>query len=67
MNFKDFLKENLVFLDGGMGTMLQSYGITSGEKSETWNITHPNIITNIHKAYFESGSNVVSTNTFGAN
>ena len=67
MNFKEFLKNNLVFLDGGMGTMLQEYGMGAGEKSETWNLTRPDIITNIHKAYFESGSNVVSTNTFGAN
>lgn len=67
MNFKEFLSDNLVFLDGGMGTMLQSFGITSGEKSESWNLSHPDIITKIHKAYFEAGSNVVSTNTFGAN
>lgn len=67
MNFNEFLNQNLVFLDGGMGTMLQEHGLSSGEKSETWNLTHPDIITNIHKAYFESGSNVVSTNTFGAN
>ena len=67
MNFNEFLNQNLVFLDGGMGTMLQEHGLSSGEKSETWDLTHPDIITNIHKAYFESGSNVVSTNTFGAN
>ncbi len=67
MNFKEFLNDNLVFLDGGMGTMLQSFGIASGEKSESWNLSHPDIITAIHKAYFEAGSNVVSTNTFGAN
>lgn len=67
MDFKEFLKNNLVFLDGGMGTMLQSFGMASGEKSESWNLSHPEIITKIHKAYFEAGSNVVSTNTFGAN
>ena len=67
MNFKEFLKENLVFLDGGMGTMLQSYGIASGEKSETWNITHPDIIKDIHLSYLNAGSNIITINTFGAN
>ena len=38
-----------------------------GEYPERWNITHPDVITNIHKEYFDAGSNVVSTNTFGAN
>ena len=67
MNFRDFLKDNIVYLDGGMGTLLQSEGLSAGEHPERWNITHPDIITNIHKAYFDAGSNVVCTNTFGAN
>ena len=67
MGFKEYLNENLVFLDGGMGTMLQLHGMQSGELSEMWNLTHPDIITSVHKAYYEAGSNVVSTNTFGAN
>lgn len=67
MNFRDFLEDNIVYLDGGMGTLLQAEGLTAGEHPERWNITHPDIITNIHKAYFDAGSNVVCTNTFGAN
>ncbi len=67
MNLRDFLKDNIVYLDGGMGTLLQAEGLTAGEHPERWNITHPDIITNIHKAYFDAGSNVVCTNTFGAN
>ncbi|MBR2453257.1 MAG: homocysteine S-methyltransferase family protein [Clostridia bacterium] len=67
MNFRDFLKENMVYLDGGMGTLLQGFGLTPGEFPERWNISHPEIITKIHKDYFDAGSNVVSTNTFGAN
>ena len=50
-----------------MGTLLQSEGLMPGEYPELWNITHPEIITKIHKSYFDAGSNVVSTNTFGAN
>ena len=67
MNFREYLKNNIVYLDGGMGTLLQAEGLKPGEHPEIWNITHPDIITNIHKAYFDAGSNVVCTNTFGAN
>ena len=67
MNFLDFLKNNIVIFDGGMGTLLQKRGITPGELPERWNITHPDVIKSIHREYFDAGSNVVSTNTFGAN
>lgn len=67
MNFKEFLKDNIVLLDGGMGTLLQAEGLKAGEHPERWNITHPEIITAVHKAYYDAGSNVVTTNTFGAN
>ena len=67
MNFKEFLKDNIVILDGGMGTILQSKGLMPGEKTEMWNISHPDVIKKVHKAYFDAGSNVVNTNTFGAN
>ncbi len=67
MKFIDFLKNNNVYLDGGMGTILQERGLLPGEHPELWNIAHPEIITEIHKSYYDAGSNVVSTNTFGAN
>ena len=67
MNFKTFLENNIVYLDGGMGTLLQANGLKPGEHPECWNISHPEVITEIHKAYYDAGSNVVSTNTFGAN
>lgn len=67
MNFSEYLKNNIVYLDGGMGTLLQAQGLTPGEHPEKWNVSHPEIITDIHKSYFNSGSNVVCTNTFGAN
>ena len=67
MNFKEFLKDNIVYLDGGMGTLLQEKGLKPGEYPERWNITRPDVITAIHKDYFDAGSNVVCTNTFGAN
>ncbi|MBE7067515.1 MAG: homocysteine methyltransferase [Ruminococcaceae bacterium] len=67
MNFSEYLKNNIVYLDGGMGTLLQAQGLLPGEHPERWNISHPDVITSIHKAYFDAGSNVVCTNTFGAN
>lgn len=67
MNFSEYLKHNIVYLDGGMGTLLQAQGLAAGEHPEKWNLSHPEVITNIHKNYYDSGSNVVCTNTFGAN
>ena len=67
MKITDFLKDNILILDGGMGTRRQERGLPTGGLPEKWNIPHPEIITDIHRAYFEAGSNVVSTNTFGAN
>ena len=67
MKILDYLKENFIYLDGGMGTLLQAAELPSGELPERWNITHPEIITAVHKGYFDGGSNIVLANTFGAN
>jgi len=67
MKITEYLKEHLVFLDGGMGTLLQAQGLQPGELPERWNLTRPDVITNIHKDYYAAGSHVVNTNTFGAN
>lgn len=67
MRITEFLKDNIVLLDGGMGTLLQAEGLSAGEHPEHWNLKHPEVIQRIHKAYFDAGSHVVNTNTFGAN
>ena len=67
MNIKEFMQKNLLILDGGMGTLLQEKGLLPGELPERWNLSHPEVIGEIHRAYFAAGSHVVSTNTFGAN
>ena len=67
MNFREYLKNNIVYLDGGMGTLLQASGLKAGERPEEWNISHPDVITDIQKSYYDAGSNVVCSNTFGAN
>ena len=67
MDFKQFLQQNTVYLDGGMGTLLQKAGLPLGELPERWNLTHADAVQSIHTAYFDAGSHVVATNTFGAN
>ena len=67
MGILEFLKENIVYLDGGMGSLLQAEGLRPGEEPERWNLTHGEVIRRLQKAYFDAGSNVVNTNTFGAN
>ena len=67
MKITEYLKNNVVYLDGGMGTLLQARGLPIGELPERWNISHPEIVREIHGAYYDAGSNIVSTNTFGAN
>ena len=67
MKITEFIKNNIVFLDGAMGTVLQQSGLKTGERPERLNITAANTVTQIHKAYFDAGSNIVVTNTFGAN
>ena len=67
-NFYDLLNsQNFVFLDGGMGTMLQSAGIQTEHIPELLNITNPSAIAEIHGLYVQAGANIVYTNTFGAN
>lgn len=66
-NVREFLQQNIVYLDGGTGTLLQEAGLPLGELPERWNITHADVIQAIHRGYFNAGSNIVCTNTFGAN
>ena len=65
--FKKLLEKDFVFLDGGMGTMIQSTGVDAGHIPELLNITNPDIIKDIHRSYIESGSDIIYSNTFGAN
>ena len=67
VNFKELLKKDFVILDGGMGTMLQAKGLELGEIPEVLGLEKPEVIIEIHKSYIEAGSDIVYTNTFGAN
>lgn len=59
-------KELLIF-DGGFGTQLQAAGLKAGEIPEELNITRPELVQSIHRAYLEAGAQIISTNTFGCN
>ncbi|MDX1748943.1 MAG: methionine synthase [Methylophaga sp.] len=73
------LEQKILILDGGMGTMLQSYKLSEadfrGERfanhpcdvkgnNDLLSLTQPQIIRDIHRAYFEAGADIVETNTF---
>ncbi len=67
MTILEKLKSGRVVLDGGMGTQLQARGLPLGVLPEEWNLSRPDEVTAIHRAYFSAGSDIVCANTFGAN
>jgi 5-methyltetrahydrofolate--homocysteine methyltransferase len=63
----EYLTKNILVFDGAMGTQLHTRGFPVGASPESWNLEKPEVVTEIHRAYFEAGCNVVTTNTFGGN
>ena len=81
-DFVKLLRERILILDGGMGTMVQGFKLTEsdyrGERFAGWqtdlkgnndllNITRPDVIGAIHRQYLEAGADIITTNTFNAN
>ena len=66
-DLRDKLGKEWIFCDGATGTYLQSRGLKGGELPELWNLTHPDIITDLYTGFLEAGSNIINANTFGAN
>ncbi len=64
-SFKEIIKSRVLVSDGAMGTMLQDKGLPTGHCPEEWNISHPEVLSSIHKDYFDAGADIVETNTFG--
>ena len=56
----------MILFDGGMGTMLQKFGLETGSCPDYYNISHPEVVQKIHRAYMEAGSQYITTNTFGS-
>ena len=78
-DIREILKERILVLDGAMGTMIQRYKLEdydySGERFKDWphdvkgnndllSLTRPDVIKEIHAAYFEAGADIAETNTF---
>ena len=66
MDILNYIKDNILLLDGAMGTVLQNSNVETGKYPEALNITHPQVVCDVHKAYLEAGSKLVLSNTFGA-
>lgn len=67
MDLMEYLKENRLFFDGAMGTLLQEQGLAASELPELWNLSHGEVVESIHRRYLDAGCNLLKTNTFGAN
>ena len=63
---RDLLGKQILYLDGGSGSILQGWGLKPGELPETWNYKNPEKIIQLGYNYFAAGSNIIYTNTFGA-
>ena len=61
----DLIKQRVVLLDGGFGTELIKRGFPQGVCPEAWNVERPEVVREIHKSYFDAGSDAVLTNSFG--
>ena len=67
MDIREFIKNNVTLLDGALATVLYDKGLDISRRPETANLTDPQTVYEIHKSYFDAGSNIVCANTFGAN
>lgn len=67
MRILEEMKARRLFCDGGMGSLLQAQGLKAGELPELWNLTHPEVLRDIHRQYLAAGADIMTTNTFGAN
>lgn len=61
------LSKRILILDGAMGTMLQRQGLGRGQCPEIFNLVQPQVLEDVHRAYVDAGSDIIQTNTFGAN
>ncbi len=66
-DLREKLGKEWIFCDGATGTYLQSRGLKGGELPELWNLTHPDVITDLYTGFLKAGSHIINANTFGAN
>ncbi len=65
--FEEYLKENLVLMDGAMGSLIYEKGIFIDKCYDELNLSRPELIRDIHEEYIRAGAMVIETNTYGAN
>lgn len=63
--FRDAIQEQVLILDGAMGTMLQERGLKPGQSPEELNLTMPEVVASVHRDYINAGADIIITNTFG--
>src|SRR6185436_11943315 len=63
----EFLQDHVLVFDGGMGTMLYQKGVFLNRCYDELNLSHPDLIRDVHPAYLIAGAEAIETNTFGAN
>lgn len=61
------LKTKRLYYDGSCGTYLQNKGLEAGDIPELLNLRSPDLIVEMHRAYLKAGTDIILTNTFGAN
>ena len=64
MNFREYIQQGFVFLDGATGSNLQEHGMQAGECPELWILNHPDVFVELQKQYILSGSDVLYAPTF---
>ncbi|MGO8675080.1 MAG: homocysteine S-methyltransferase family protein [Limisphaerales bacterium] len=64
---QQLLARGPVITDGAWGTQLQARGLALGEFPDAWNLSRPDAVAEVARAYVEAGSQIILTNTFGAN
>ena len=67
MDLREYLKENILLFDGGMGTYIAQRAHIGSVPCELFNLSHPELIADIHREYLDAGCRAIKTNTFGAN
>ena len=63
--FREAIQEQVLILDGAMGTMLQERGLQPGQSPEELNLTMPEVVASVHRDYIQAGADIIITNTFG--
>ena len=63
----DLVKTRTVLFDGALGTELMARGLPIGMAPEIWNVERPELVREVHAAYFAAGADIVTTNSFGGN